>query len=106
LRWAWSRPPISARSFSLIARPAESSAARLMRSPLDLAGVQVGGDRHLLARHGLEGEAGSDLGHAAGAVRDTTNWMTTMIRNTTRPASTVPPTTNGPKAWMTPPASA
>ena len=36
----------------------------------DLAGVEVGVDRHLLARHGVEGEAGAHLGHAAGAVRD------------------------------------
>ena len=35
LRWAWSRPPIWARSFSLMARPAESSAARLIRKPED-----------------------------------------------------------------------
>ena len=31
----------------------------------DLARVEVGVDRHLLARHGVEGEARSDLGHAA-----------------------------------------
>ena len=36
----------------------------------DLAGVEVGVDRHLLAGHGVEGEARADLGHAAGAVRD------------------------------------
>ena len=36
----------------------------------DLAGVQVGVDRHLLARHGVEGEARGHLGDAAGAVRD------------------------------------
>ena len=36
----------------------------------DLAGVEVGVDRHLLARHGVEGEAGAHLGDAAGAVRD------------------------------------
>ena len=36
----------------------------------DLAGVQVGVDRHLLARHAVEGEPRGDLGHAAGAVRD------------------------------------
>jgi hypothetical protein len=36
----------------------------------DLPGVQVGVDRHLLARHGVEGEAGTDLGDAPGAVRD------------------------------------
>ena len=31
LRWAWSRPPTCAASFSLIARPAASSAALLIR---------------------------------------------------------------------------
>ena len=36
----------------------------------DLAGVQVGVDRHLLAGHRVEGEARGDLGDAAGAVRD------------------------------------
>ena len=36
----------------------------------DLAGVEVGVDRHLLARHGVEGEARAHLGHAPGAVRD------------------------------------
>ena len=36
----------------------------------DLAGVEVGVDRHLLARHGVEREARGDLGDAAGAVRD------------------------------------
>ena len=36
----------------------------------DLARVEVGVDRHLLAGHGVEGEARADLGHAAGAVRD------------------------------------
>ena len=36
----------------------------------DLAGVQVGVDRHLLAGHGVQGEARADLGHAPGAVRD------------------------------------
>ena len=36
----------------------------------DLAGVEVGVDRHLLAGHGVEGEAGGDLGDAAGAVGD------------------------------------
>ena len=35
----------------------------------------------------------------------TTNWMTTRIRKTTRPTSTLPPTTNAPNAWITPPAS-
>ena len=36
----------------------------------DLARVEVGVDRHLLAGHGVEREARADLGHAAGAVRD------------------------------------
>src|ERR687896_135391 len=35
----------------------------------DLAGVQVGVDRHLLAGHGVEREAGGNLGHAPRAVR-------------------------------------
>src|SRR5581483_6817743 len=34
----------------------------------DQAGVEVGVDRHLLAGHGVEGEPGGHLGHAAGAV--------------------------------------
>ena len=37
---------------------------------VDEAGVEVGVDRHLLAGHGVEGEAGSDLGDAAGTVGD------------------------------------
>ena len=36
----------------------------------DQAGVEVGVDRHLLAGHGVEGEAGADLGHALGALGD------------------------------------
>ncbi len=36
----------------------------------DLAGVQVGVDRHLLAGHGVEGEARADLGHAPRAAGD------------------------------------
>src|SRR3954447_24498311 len=35
----------------------------------------------------------------------TTNWMTTMIRKITMPTTTLPPTTNLPKAWITLPAS-
>ena len=34
----------------------------------DQAGVEVGVDRHLLAGHRVEGEAGAHLGHSAGAV--------------------------------------
>ena len=34
------------------------------------SGVQVGVDRHLLAGHRVEGEAGADLGHAPGTVGD------------------------------------
>ena len=37
---------------------------------VDQAGVQVGVDGHLLAGHRVEGEAGADLGHAAGTVGD------------------------------------
>ena len=37
---------------------------------VDEAGVQVGVDRHLLAGHRVEGEAGADLGDPAGAVGD------------------------------------
>ena len=52
----------------LLARsPARRSRASLLG---DLAGVEVGVDRHLLARHRVEGEARADLGHAAGAVGD------------------------------------
>ena len=36
----------------------------------DQPGVEVGVDGHLLAGHGVEGEAGRDLGDAAGAVGD------------------------------------
>ena len=36
----------------------------------DQAGVEVGVDRHLLAGHRVEREAGADLGHATGTVRD------------------------------------
>ncbi len=34
------------------------------------ARIQIGVDRHLLARHGVEGEAGRDLGDAPGALGD------------------------------------
>ncbi|CAB4721246.1 unannotated protein [freshwater metagenome] len=37
---------------------------------VDQPGVEVGVDRHLLARHGVEGEAGADLGDPSRAVRD------------------------------------
>ena len=57
-------------------RAVEVGLARDLRTALagvlvgDQAGVQVGVDRHLLAGHRVEGEAGGDLGHAAGAVGD------------------------------------
>jgi hypothetical protein len=35
---------------------------------IDDAGVQIGIDRHLLARHGVEGKAGCDLCRAHSAV--------------------------------------
>jgi hypothetical protein len=51
--------------------PAKSPCAALARLVLvDQAGVQVGVDRHLLARHRVEGEARADLGDAAGALGD------------------------------------
>ncbi len=37
---------------------------------VDQAGVQVGVDRHLLAGHRVEGEAGGHLGDAPGALGD------------------------------------
>ena len=36
----------------------------------DQPGVEVGVDRHLLAGHRVEGEAGADLGHALGTLGD------------------------------------
>ena len=45
-------------------------AAALGLGLVDQAGVEVGVDRHLLAGHRVEGEAGRDLGDAAGTVRD------------------------------------
>src|SRR5690606_41295208 len=36
----------------------------------DESRIEVGVDRHLLARHGVEGEAGADLGDALGTLRD------------------------------------
>ena len=37
---------------------------------VDQAGREVGVDRHLLAGHGVQGEAGGDFGDAAGALGD------------------------------------
>ena len=37
---------------------------------IDQAGIQIGVDRHLLARHRIEGKARADLGDAAGALGD------------------------------------
>jgi hypothetical protein len=45
-----------------------AAAARLLVG--DLARVEIGVDRHLLAGHGVEREARADFGDAAGAVRD------------------------------------
>ncbi len=36
----------------------------------DLAGVEIGVDRHLLTGHGVEGEASCDLGDTTGTCRD------------------------------------
>src|SRR3546814_11432982 len=43
-------------------------AARL--ALVDQAGREVGVDRHLLARHGIQAEAGGDVGDAPGALGD------------------------------------
>ena len=53
-------------------RPPAGSSSRRSRASLvgDQAGVQVGVDRHLLAGHGVEGEARRDFGDAPGALRD------------------------------------
>ena len=51
-----------------LARDLGAAHARLVVG--DLAGVEVGVDRHLLAGHRVEGEARGHLGDAAGAVRD------------------------------------
>ena len=57
-------------------RAVEFGLARDLRAALpglvlvDQPGVQVGVDRHLLARHGVQGEAGGHLGDAAGALGD------------------------------------
>ena len=65
----------------------------------DLAGVEVGVDRHLLAGHGVEGEARADLGDAAGAVRDRRRTGSRPgSGRSTRPTTTLPPTTKLPKA--------
>ncbi len=45
-------------------------AAGLRRLLVDEAGRQIGVDRHLLAGHGVEGEARRDFGDAPGALRD------------------------------------
>ena len=37
---------------------------------VDDAGVEIGVDRHLLAGHGVQGEAGRDFRDAAGALGD------------------------------------
>ena len=37
---------------------------------IDVAGAQVVVDRHLLARHGIEGESGGDLGDALATLGD------------------------------------
>ena len=37
---------------------------------VDVAGAQLGVDRHLLAGHGVQREAGAHLGHPLGALRD------------------------------------
>src|SRR5690606_406371 len=36
----------------------------------DVAGVEIGVDRHLLAGHGIQGEAGGDFGDSAAAFGD------------------------------------
>ena len=43
---------------------------RAGRDLVDGAGLQVGVDGHLLARHRVQGEARGDFGDAAGAVGD------------------------------------
>ena len=48
----------------------DGPAARARLALGDEAGVQVGVDRHLLAGHGVQGEARRDLGDAAGALGD------------------------------------
>jgi hypothetical protein len=48
----------------------ERLAAGARREFIDQAGRQIGIDRHLLARHGVQVEARRDLGDAAGALGD------------------------------------
>ena len=49
---------------------ADLRAARPRLFLVDQAGVQIRVDRHLLARHGIKGEARTDLGDASGALGD------------------------------------
>ena len=71
----------------------------------DLAGVQVGVDRHLLARHRVEGEARGDLGDAAGAVRDHDELDHDEDQEDDEADDEVAADDEVPNAWMTLPAS-
>jgi hypothetical protein len=53
-----------------VAFASSSLRRRLAGVLVDQAGRQVGVDRHLLAGHGVEGEAGRDFGDAARALGD------------------------------------
>ena len=53
-----------------LALPGDLASAPAGLVLVDQAGVEVGVDRHLLARHGVQGEAGGHLGDAAGALGD------------------------------------
>jgi hypothetical protein len=44
--------------------PRQQRAAALGLPAIDVAGTQLGVDGHLLARHGVESEAGGNLGDA------------------------------------------
>jgi hypothetical protein len=68
---------IAAHEFgSTVHRPVEVGFLRDFGAPppcvvlADQPGVEVGVDRHLLARHGVQGEARGDFGDAAGALGD------------------------------------
>ena len=67
---------------------------------IERAGVNVGVDRHLLARHRVERETRRTSATRCEPVAITMNWIVIRIANTIRPTTILPCTTNSPNAGM------
>ena len=68
---------------------AQLGAAALWPRLVDQAGVQVGIHRHLLAGHGVQGEARADFSNPLGTLVTTMKLITTRMAKTIRPTGEI-----------------